>query len=239
MLALMNMVAPISALVLPAAASRATVGSCAVRPEPGPADSTDVARSPVASSSGAGPCGERPAPLCVEHLDGDAGAARARRGAACAAAATRRRGGVPGRGRPRRRRRSARRSRRWKWASASRPVHQRAGPAATPAAHAEPLASRHARRAVATVRLPPRVAAAHRGLDEVRVLQRGDLEERVVDQRLEPVVGVRGSGPRRGRGPRGRRLPDGLDPAEPSRIGASASAPTWSAGRRSRPGARR
>ena len=71
--------------------------------------------------------------------------------------------------------------------------------------------------------------APDRGFDEVRVLQRGDLEERVVDQRLEPVVGV--AVVALGQVAEGERGDGrGVDAAETGSRIASASASTWARG---------
>ena len=194
MLTLMNMVAPISALVLPAAASRATVSSWVVSPRPRPG-SRRSGRVPGRLELG-GPARRRPAPRCARR--GSAATRRCSRASPAApgaGAATRRRAG--GSGRARRRRRSA--------ASASSAPRSAPRPRRRPPAPGSAAATpRRPRRAVAAASSLEAVherdgllpsAAADRGLDEVGVLQRGDLQERVVDERPEPLERARRSAP--------------------------------------------
>ncbi len=188
MLALRNIVAPISALVWPAAARRATVSCCAVRSQgvrrPGSRTGRRWPRSSMrARRANAGSLS------VLEELAGPGAGARARRGVVGRAAATRRTGGEHGRARCRGH---------WRPASRARPgsgVRHRARRApgnarATPLVHVDPLTDAIASRRATCTAASSACSLRHAASMKSGQLERGDLEEGIVDQRFEPVVGL-------------------------------------------------
>ena len=189
MLALMNRLAPISVLVRPWAASRAIAGL--------PGGQVEVAfrlgPDPLAGrlEFGAGALGERGRASPLQHLHGDpemfAGVPASLAPAEPLAVEQVGPSAFDLDPAPRPGCRSRTGSELSASASAVISARDRS---ATPRAQSDPLASAIAVSVSTTGHRVIGVAASHRGFHEVRVLQRGDLQERVVDQRLQPVIGI-------------------------------------------------
>ena len=173
--------APISALVLPG--RREPGHRQLLRGQPGvpagPAGWAAARRSPRAR---AGPGRRRPAPRTGRRAPRPGAGARGPPGGAGPGAATRRTAGGCGRARCRCPVGPKRLERRPEVALGRVVVDQRRQRSAAPRAHGEPFAAASSSSRSTTGEGVVAPVAAHGGLDEVGVLQRGHLQERVVDE---------------------------------------------------------